>query len=328
MAITIRCTGCKKKISMDEAFAGGACRCPYCREIVLVGGSAGPGVKKRPEAPSARPESPMDEAAPVAENAPVMADIVSHADVPMAKPVRLQGVVTIVLLGLLLAMVGGAIYLALQLSKTEVITGPDGTKTVVRPGESPRTPTTATVDKPPVNPFSTPSAASGAAVAGMKLTAPVVYCLDSGGSMKEVFNYAYEMTRVSVLVLKPSDKFTVMVSAQGEDKIIEGAGGKDGEEAIVGVADITPQGSADIKKTILTAIEKKPRTIVVFRRSAIPDADEIVERAKAENVTILTVGLTTSESAAAGMQKLSQATGGASAIFTESDLANWTQQTP
>jgi putative aminopeptidase FrvX len=146
--------------------------------------------------------------------------------------------------------------------------------------------------------------------------------------MKEVFNYAYEMTRISVLSLKPSEKFTVMVSAQGEDKVIEGTGGKDGEEAISAVADISPQGSADMKKTLLAAIEKKPRTIVVFRRSAINDADEIIERAKAEKVAILSVGLTSSESAMETLKKLSDATGGTSAGFGESDLANWAQQAP
>jgi hypothetical protein len=31
MAIKISCTECHKRISIDEAFAGGVCRCPYCK---------------------------------------------------------------------------------------------------------------------------------------------------------------------------------------------------------------------------------------------------------------------------------------------------------
>ena len=32
----IRCTDCSKKISIDDAFAGGVCRCPYCSTLVFV----------------------------------------------------------------------------------------------------------------------------------------------------------------------------------------------------------------------------------------------------------------------------------------------------
>ena len=53
MAIKIRCTECNKKVSIDEAFAGGMCRCPYCKAIVYVSEHPGEAGAARPAAPRA-----------------------------------------------------------------------------------------------------------------------------------------------------------------------------------------------------------------------------------------------------------------------------------
>ncbi len=80
MAIKIRCADCRKRISVDQGFAGGMCRCPYCKSIVLVpetaakrggtglSGLAGSGLlgrthaeqPARPMSPNARPGSPVE----------------------------------------------------------------------------------------------------------------------------------------------------------------------------------------------------------------------------------------------------------------------------
>jgi len=36
MAVKVRCSDCKKKIAVDDAFAGSVCRCPYCKSIIMV----------------------------------------------------------------------------------------------------------------------------------------------------------------------------------------------------------------------------------------------------------------------------------------------------
>ncbi len=43
MALKIRCSECRKKMSVDEAFAGSIYRCPYCKSIVRVPVTAVPG---------------------------------------------------------------------------------------------------------------------------------------------------------------------------------------------------------------------------------------------------------------------------------------------
>ena len=58
MAIRIKCQQCSRRISIDEAFAGGMCRCPYCKAISLVPESAGQGDSPRPASPTERPSAP------------------------------------------------------------------------------------------------------------------------------------------------------------------------------------------------------------------------------------------------------------------------------
>ena len=62
MATKIRCSECRKKISVDEAFAGSMCRCPYCKAIVMVpkpGDSTAKGLGSRPSRPTTgRPSAP------------------------------------------------------------------------------------------------------------------------------------------------------------------------------------------------------------------------------------------------------------------------------
>ena len=58
MAMKIDCPECNKRILIDEGFAGGVCRCPYCKALAFVPGEMGAtSAGKRPDAPTARPEA-------------------------------------------------------------------------------------------------------------------------------------------------------------------------------------------------------------------------------------------------------------------------------
>lgn len=64
MAVKIRCSECRKKISVDEAFSGSMCRCPYCKSIVMVPKLAPAGAATpRPASPgkgrAMRPRTPQ-----------------------------------------------------------------------------------------------------------------------------------------------------------------------------------------------------------------------------------------------------------------------------
>ena len=66
----IRCAECQKKISIDDAFAGGVCRCPHCKALVVVPAAEAVAVSDRPDFPAVRPEPPT----PVRPDAPPGAD--------------------------------------------------------------------------------------------------------------------------------------------------------------------------------------------------------------------------------------------------------------
>lgn len=98
----IRCRQCRKKISIDDGFAGGLCRCPYCKAITMASGAASAGCAERPD----RPDSPNEVVASQARQAE------SDETVPLAEPVAIQGITRMLLPGLLiLLLVAGVILI-------------------------------------------------------------------------------------------------------------------------------------------------------------------------------------------------------------------------
>ena len=59
MAVKVRCSDCKKKIAVDDAFAGSVCRCPYCKSIIMVPAQDEiESIKARTSKPQKRPDKP------------------------------------------------------------------------------------------------------------------------------------------------------------------------------------------------------------------------------------------------------------------------------
>jgi hypothetical protein len=120
MAIRIICTQCEKQISIDSAFAGGICRCPYCKALVKVKKITKTGddveSQSRPEAPPSRYDS-LTEAPnagrPVIESRPIAPQNLSILD---ARPVLFQGISGFVLVGIALAaiLIAVALFVVLK----------------------------------------------------------------------------------------------------------------------------------------------------------------------------------------------------------------------
>jgi DNA-directed RNA polymerase subunit RPC12/RpoP len=341
MAIRVRCTGCSKKVSVDDAFAGGACRCPYCKEIVLVDGAPAEKSGPRPYAPVERPETPdemqREEPGPV----PALS-----RDVPLARPVRIQGIITLVLIGSALAMIVGAIWAGIVLSGANkedanqpfnsipgVTPGAPAAPAPAQPGDrGDKTPQASAKIEPPAR--ARPSA-EGPLAADVKIAAPVIYVLDCGGSMKNVFDYARFITRASILSLGSGGNFDVVLSTEGGEKSLAGAaggfraGGKDGEAAAKTFLAASPEGTCDIEKAIGAAIARRPRTIVLLRRGEVPGAKELAEKAKAANVKIVALGLASDSDAKESFSQLTGPTGGQAQVFSsEGALSSWVDQQP
>jgi hypothetical protein len=311
MAIKIRCQDCKKKISIDEAFAGGMCRCPYCKALVYVEDAAGGRGKSsggaRPTAPTHRPAAPGPAAPAQAQAHPhAAAEAGTPADVehvPMARPVKIQGIITIVLLVLLVFMIGGAVAMALFYlhGDRDGVPPPPTTQPVIIDVKS----------------------KDGAGVVDIKITAPVIYVMDGGSGMRSVFDSA----RIAVLNSVESlgdGKFNVIVAGEGGDTVISPgltAGGKSAAGKLTPtLQEVIPTGAADISRAITAAIAMKPKTIVLLTRKAVDDPAGLAGRAKAQGTVIHTIVIDGDSEAIESMKKLAGDTGGQTRTFSSGGL--------
>ena len=329
MAIKIRCVDCKKKISIDEAFAGGVCRCPYCTAIVYVPDDTGTkkskgrpqAPKQRPKAPSSRPEAPtpvgipavVDPNAQTAIDAPTatqtqkahdesdkaMAEAHGQADIPTAAPVKVQGIIAIVFAVMLAGMLGGIVYLAIVITSTTIVEN--------QPEDYNNTAFTIRKDFP--------------SVAGtIKVTTPVVYCIDTSKPMAEVFEAAGNIVIASAKSLK-GGKFNVILLGEDDDKILSPqpiASDKAGIDKFKAFLVMELCGAADQARGLQTALDMNAKTVVLLARDSASGTKSVAEGAfKTKSVPLHTVVL---ESSSAGMEELSKITGGKSRSFTVSDL--------
>jgi len=218
----------------------------------------------------------------------------------MARPVKIQGIITIILLVLLALMVAGGVFVTLKFVATGTGNGdvPD--------------------DTTPVNPLAVSK--KGPAIADVKIVAsPVVYCLDGGSSMRDTFNGAMVMTTNSVASLGAKAKFTVLLCGEAEDKFLSeefsegGAKGKAAVKAFLGEA--VPTGASDIPRALKAALARKPKTIVLIGRKLVDDAIEIAEEAKTQGVVIHTISVDGDSEVNDSMRKLAETTGGKGRAF-------------
>ena len=375
MAIKIRCVDCKKKISIDEAFAGGVCRCPYCTAIVYVpDNSTTSQPKRRPEAPTRRPKAPApappadiaeadtsvdtpsqvdskadtavgihgpaDSKADTAVDLPALVDsdtdttidfparadapgarkpetqdeadkalAVAHgqANIPTAEPVKLQGIVSMILAVLLLGMIGGMVFLVVEVITPPVI------KDVDVPEGYVYTAFTTRSDFP--------------AVAGtIKVQAPVVYCIDTSRPMTHVFESAGKIVIASAKSLK-GGKFNLILLGEDDDKVLSDkliASDKAGIAKLE--AFLTPEcgGAADQTRGLQAALDMKAKTVVLLARDTEGDVRALAEGAfKDASVPVHTIAL---DSSSRGLAQLAELTGGESKSFTLSELESQIQR--
>ncbi len=323
MAIKIRCDECRKKISIDEAFIGGVCRCPYCKAIVPVVGDGMP-----PAEPVVRAETPGEVSRPAEPSAPGVPSEHGHRVVPTATPVKLQGIATIVMLILLLAMIAAGVYMFIAyMNRDEDKKKPAKTAEsyeLIEDGGDVEV-------VAPSNPFEVRADAGD--VAGIKLDSPVVYIIDGGSSMREMFDYAIGITRASIRSLRGDQKFTLMVPIGEKCNVLPGGnqpGGKAGDKAAMDflVELPGPIGATDLEGVIKTAISQKPGVIVLIGRKPLDNAKSLAEQAKAAGVRVVAISLDADSEVDESFAELASGSSGDSVKFSFSDLQRLQQAAP
>ncbi len=303
MAIRIRCKDCGKKISIDEAFAGGMCRCPYCKALVYVDEASGVVAKAaaRPDAPATRPAAPGQAGEPVVHSAGPSANLPPDAEhVPMARPVKIQGIITIILLVLLVLMVGGGITTAMFFIPGD---GPGNGDVPPPPGQ-----------KPTINQITK----SGPGIVDITIATPVIYLLDGGSGMRSAFDSARMVTMRSVETLG-GEKYNILVSTEGEDKLLSPdyvPGDREGMNTLkTFLQSVLPMGASNIPRSLKAAIDKKPKSIVLFTRKPVDNAMSLAETAKAQGTVIHTITIESDSEVIDSMKRLAETSGGEARDF-------------
>lgn len=317
MSIRIRCTGCKKKVSVDSAFAGGMCRCPYCKEIVLVPGERSTAATRaaRPVAPGARPDAPTSRIASGGRGVATKVHVPNPEDIPMANPVRMQGIFALILLICLVMMLGLGAYLAyiifVKPPDEKPIIGGDGYVKV-----------NAFINT--VNP----------GVAGdIKLQSPIMYVIDYGGKMQFEAPVAEKIVEASVKTMPSDARFNLMrVTEEGPVTLASDyvSGGSDGLAKLSAFASSGAGGRSDVSAGVKKALESKPKSLVLLINRAI-DSEEAAKLApiasgQGTSVVVLYIaeGLGASDAKAA-MSPLT-GSGGTFRELSNSDLGNELQE--
>ncbi|MBN1553269.1 MAG: hypothetical protein JXA11_00875 [Phycisphaerae bacterium] len=361
MALKVRCSQCQKKISVDEAFAGSMCRCPYCKMIVQVPelalaaeGVARPsrpvGRPERPDSPRpktvvgsglkhttgsrpivgapgtprpARPAGPtviekpgvpkvphkpgrpvpahrpdragarteLIESAPVDESRLTPEQI---AAIPTANPVFLQGIVSLILIGILVVVGGASVYLGVR-----VFSGPssDDDNAAYLPDQAPA------ADEELPNPFLVGQ--GGPKVCqNVSIAIPVVYLIDGGDSMGDLYLYCRDAVRASVLSLGAGGTFGVVLAGEEHPLYIGKkifSGGESGEKILRPLlqsnfdedpenAPVEIGGASDLNAAVETALSLKPKTLVLFvRNTDLSDPKILGERIASAKARLILV---------------------------------------
>lgn len=226
--------------------------------------------------PSTRIATPKPTPAPKEHDHIVDAPKVNKAElsreqleaIPMANPVRMQGIATLLMLLVLLIMVAASIYLATQLFKEEENTGGayideegnvvdtlDINKEVVKP-----------------NPF---LPGTNGSVAGESVAGPVLYIIDAGSQMGELYVWGHTVARASIRTLPADSQFGVIAACDPEPVLIGGkllSGGPTGDDAIkipmsvdyIDGGTVSVGGASDLPGAVTKAITHEPKTVVLI----------------------------------------------------------------
>jgi hypothetical protein len=157
------------------------------------------------------------------------------------------------------------------------------------------------------------------AVAGtIKVTAPVVYCIDTSKPMIAVFEAAGNIVIASAKSLKDGT-FNIILIGEDSDNILSPqpiAADKAGIDKAKAFLVMELCGEADQARGLQAALDMNAKTVVLLARDT-SNAKDVATAFKTKSVPVHTVVLTASS---IGMEELSKLTDGESKSFTESDL--------
>jgi hypothetical protein len=342
--ISLTCTHCQTVLSIDDAFAGGVCRCQHCGTIQTVpshlkrgatvkagaseGQSAGNGPKALYQAKRAAGRSDETGSGTGLED---LADVVASSgladgslttsrksrklqrrsvDSAVAAPAAKSKMPLLIAGGaVLILIVAGAIWWISSLSKK-----PTQAQASPASGDSP-----ANIDAL----VPTPASAGGPQFADLPLAGnSIVYLLDRGDSAKEVFDSMKEASFKSIEGLGPDRKFQVLLW----DNNTSEAGYPSGSTTFAtkenidscrkALENVTAQHQSTIDPPLKAAVGEAPDSIVIVTAKGFELDDSFVTDVQSvvgtSPIKLFTISIQSSDQAdCVSLQTLAKHSGGA-----------------
>jgi len=330
--IRISCTNCKTVLSIDDAFAGGVCRCQHCGTIqtvpahakdtaqVGVSGQAMGGSKSLYQQGDTRSGTGLDDLASIVVSSGLSSSRLKKPGGSKSPPSKVN---------LMPLMVGGGVVIALLVVIIIYLatrTGAPSANTAAVDSS-----VNKTVGSSPAPVISTPN------FCGTKLDGNnIIYLLDSGDSAKDYLGELKDATIKSIESLGSDRKFQILFWNDGTT----GAYPLDSttyatkesiDSAQKAIGDVFAYGSGDVKAALTKAIAEQPDEIILATPKGWQlDVDStwldcVMNLRGSSPVKFITFSLGASDSKCESLRKLAERTGGSYHETTRSDLRSFGQ---
>jgi len=320
--IRLTCTSCQAVLEIDDAFAGGVCRCQHCGTIQTVpkrgqAADAPGGTSKALYQNKARPGSGsvdtagsgtgLDELGSVVTSSGLQSNRlkISTGPVSTARPAKFNPV-----------LIGGAIVAVLLLITILIFM-------LKSKG--------ATNDAGSGQRGNTPGKAQAAAnFCGIPLsTSTVIYLLDNGQATEAYFGHLKEATYRSIRTLGPTRKFQIVFWSNADQPAFPADGPTFATDENIAAAQAkldseTASGSTTIDQGLATAVAAQPGEIVLATGKYLDDgfAELVLAGLKGHSVIVHSVGLGLTEESPP-LKTMAEQTGGRSVIVSEGELRDF-----
>jgi len=285
--IEITCTSCRTPLTMDDAFAGGVCRCQHCGAIQTVPSKLKAGARPASPSQGSLPGSKtlyqrkahsdagtgLDDLASAVASSGLSSQHLRTATATTSAPKRaaiapgkksspmgflIVGAVVVVLL------IITAIVLIMQQSKPAPTNNPD---TTINSGQP--------------TPGSTTAAPTGSSFCGVPIIdGSVVYVLDRGSATERYFDPMKAALYRSLELIGPSRQFAVILGDNGTNAVAYPAKGLANADAgeiqhvRSALDDVIATGSSTLASAVQQAVARNPAVIVVMTAKWTLDADD------------------------------------------------------
>jgi hypothetical protein len=342
--ISLTCTHCQAVLQIDDAFAGGVCRCQHCGTIQTVPShlknapvSAGVGDGSAPAAQKALYQSQRRATAGESTGSGTgledLADVVAssgladsglssaqkprkaHRKVPAATTQAATSPDRRLNTPILLAVFGAALALIVGGASWYLVSGYKAPAQPATPAQSPANPD---------------AAAAGPQFCGVPLAgSSIVFLLDRGDSAKEVFDGMKEAAFRAIETLGPDKKFQVLL--WDNDTADAGypaasttyATPENLDAARRALDEITAEHQSNITRPLAKAVTEAPDGIVIVTAKGFELDDSFVSSVLStvgsNPIKLYTISLRTESSA---LQTLAKRTGGIYKMLSDSALRN------